>query len=184
VVRGTAQTAWVIGSGDLLGCRLGALVEVQPPQGDRGDERDDEPSHPGRGGRIHRGQRGADNDDRLAQCDQDERLTPLGEVAALDRPVRGAGAAKPGGREAGQAAGHVDADRGQPQQFPGQTVHHTTDDGECAADQAPYQDAPEVGLQRMPAQRDHHEHGPAGLLDRVRTADPQPQVFERPGQRG
>ena len=50
-------------------------------------------------------------------------------------------------------------------------------------DHAPDQHALEVGLPPTAAQRDHHEHAPADLLDRVAPPDPEAKVFERPRQR-
>ena len=183
VVRGTAQPAGVIRAGDHLRRGPGALVEVEPPQPDRAGERDDERRYAGRGDRLHVGQGRPDDDDRLTQRDQDERLAALGEVAALDGPVRGAGPAEARGGEADHPAEQVDADRAEPQQGPGVAVGQPAGQGERAADHAPGQDPLEVGLQRMPAQHDDHEHGAADLLDGVGPADPQAQVLERARQR-
>ena len=53
VVGGAAQPAGVVRAGDHLGGRLGALVEVQPPQRHRAGERDHEGGQSGRDDRLH-----------------------------------------------------------------------------------------------------------------------------------
>ena len=183
MVRGPAQPARIRGAGDRFGRGFGALVEVQPPQRHRGAERDDEGSDRCRGNRALSGQRRADDDDRLAQRDQDERLAAFGEVTARDGPVRRAGGAEPGDHEADGAARQVHPDRQQPQHVPDVAAGEPAADRERAAHHAPGQDPLVVLLQRVPAHRHHHEDGPPDLLDRVGAAHPEPQVAERPGQR-
>ena len=125
-----------------------------------------------RGGVLHPGQGGADDDDRLAQRDQDERLAALGEVTALDRPVGRARPAETGGREPDDAAEHVHPDRQQPQQLPGVAAHQPARHRQRPAGDAPDQDPREVVAQRAGRQRGHHEDGAPDLHERVRAADP------------
>ena len=125
-----------------------------------------------------------DDHDRLAQRDEHERLAPLGEVPALDRPLVRGRAAQPRGVEADDPAQQVHADRGHPQRHPRAAGREPARDGQRAADQAPAQDALEVALQALAPQRDHREHAAADLHDRVRAADGQPAGPERVGQGG
>jgi hypothetical protein len=155
--------------------------KVQPPQPNAVDDGDQERHRLGHGGMRpeHVGQGGADDQDRLTQRDQDERLAAFREVISLDGPLGRFRAAQPWRVEAEHAAEEVDADRGHPEPGPGRSGGKPAGNRQRPADDAPRQDALEVPLQRPPAQRHHREDAAADLRERVPDADDQPTGAER-----
>lgn len=81
VVGRTAEPTGIVCVGDHLCTRISAAVEVDPPQRGRAREGGDEGADLRAGNAVQVGQGAADDDNRLAKRDQDERLAALGEVA-------------------------------------------------------------------------------------------------------
>ena len=173
-------------AGDHLGGVARAAVEVQPPQAHDADHRGPKRAdlRPGHRRLEQPGQGRADDDDRLAQGDEDERLAPFGQMAAFDRPLRGGRAAQARRIEAHHAAEQVHGHRGEPQPVPGRPGHDPAGHGERATDQAPGQDPLEVRLERLSPQHGNHEDAAPDLHHRVGAPDDQAEPAERRRQGG
>ena len=183
VVRGVGQPPGVRRLGDHPCAVLRAAVEVDPPQGDTAGEGRDE-GRDRRGGDFLPHRQGlADDDDRLAEGDDDERLAALGEVAARDGPLVAGCGAHSRDVEANLVAEQVHPESGQPHQLAGVAGDERAGHPDASAGHRPQRDTGEDPLDPLPAHGDRDERGPSDLHQHVRPCDDQPAGSERQGQR-
>ena len=182
VIGGVGEPPGIGRGGDDLRTLVRAAVEVDPPQGDAAGEGRDERGDRGGGHLLPYRQGLADHDDRLTQGDDDERLAPLGEVAARDRPLLAGGPSHPRGIEADPVAEQVDPEGSEPHQLPGMAAHEGSGDPDTAAGHRPERDPYEDPAEPLPPPRDRDERGPADLHQHVGAGHDQPAGPERPGQ--
>ena len=179
------QPAGFGGLRDLLGARLHALVEVDPPdrnaarqRREKGRDVLDRPRQFGEGRALdHEG---------LAECDDDEQRAALGHVAALDGPGFDGGEAEARRPEAHRCGDVFDGERGDPEIEPVLALGEAAENLQHRGQAEPGQDADGVVADRraMRGRCQQPERGAADLHRRIGDRKPEPALLECLGNGG
>src|SRR5262249_44508274 len=113
-VRRAPEPSRVRGRLDLARARLSAAVKIDPPQRCAADEGDDERRDRRSRYGAEAGEAGADHDDRLPECKEDEGLAAFSEQIAREGPCRRLGPTQTRDVEADSGAEQINCDGERP----------------------------------------------------------------------